>query len=98
MYSVTQGGLDLQQVTGTRFHSSRSPQKSAVIPETGVLSSPRRAGGTFEKVQISAAAWRRGCVCGMSQFTQSIIWREALETTAERKSAAIVLPCRNGPP
>lgn len=32
----------------------------------------------------------------MSKFTHAIIWREALETTAERKSAAIVLPCRNG--
>ncbi len=32
-------------------------------------------------------------LCGMSKFTQSIIWHEALKTTAERKAAAIVLPC-----
>lgn len=35
---------------------------------------------------------------GVSQFTRSFIWLEALETTAERKSAAIVLPCPNSPP
>lgn len=53
---------------------------------------------TFRGVQIRAAARRRGGVCGMSKFTQPIIWPEALETTAERKSAAIVLPIRNSHP
>lgn len=93
MYSVTQGGLDLQQVTGTRFHSSRSPQKSAFIPETRGLSSPAACGSDFKDGADQSGGLEEGlCV---SKFTQSIIWCEALETTAERKSAAIVLPCRN---
>lgn len=93
MYSVTQGGLDLQQVTGTRFHSSGSPQKSAFIPETRGLSSPAACGSDFKDGADQSGGLEEGlCV---SKFTHSIIWCEALETTAERKSAAIVLPCRN---
>lgn len=52
-------------------------------------------GVTFGMVEIRAAARGRGRARGTSKFTPSIIWREALDTTAERKSAAIVLPCCN---
>lgn len=71
-----------------------SSENPLSFPKTGGLKA-RSALVTFRTVQIRTAARWRGRACGMSKFTPSIIWREALDTTAERKSAAIVPPCPN---
>lgn len=99
MYSVTQGGLDLQQVTIINVKSVNHLHSSAYKTQL-----------TFFKRWAETPLWSTGMalraigdlsdgeegLCGMSKFTQSIIWHEALKTTAERKAAAIVLPCHKG--
>lgn len=100
IYSVTQGGLDLQQVTTSPvlWIKQRNPSRNlASLLKQDSLTNRNKFQGSSDL----STDWEQGAVCGMSKFTLSNFWHGALETTAERKAAAIVLPCHksyNPPP
>lgn len=81
MYSVAQGGLDLQQVTGTCSSFSNVGLWSCFSE----LRSEFEGSGESRGLSESKGVVRRVQIYSF--------WHEALETTAERKAAAIVPPC-----
>lgn len=77
--------------------TKESLQKSGLASQRDSLTNRNKFQGSSDL----STDWEQGAVCGMSKFTLSNFWHGALETTAERKAAAIVLPCHkscNPPP
>lgn len=89
MYSVTQGGLDLQQVTGPLFLWIDKRNSAEICSHTLLVNF------------CTLLLWNEFQACRALSESRGVVWHVqiytvhhlALETTAERKAAAIVLPC-----